>query len=259
MTTNTNQMPNFYEVLGLQHDASVETITSAFHELQSAYVTKLNTVANITEKMAADQSFWSVYQAYQILRHPVWRAQYDTHLTNISADNVQSQSQYEITQEHAAVHAELLKCQDLSDRFFDLFDKLSGDNAGGSYVARCAQDRLVGAFMGIAMEGLSFTFFWNFLLRPYVLGRPAPCTSDKLGGYPASLLKAYREFSMTLMNFERYVTNADEVNTRIGASVKLFEAETDELFPGDDLINVDWISDMADELGLDDETSETDE
>ncbi|KAI0150503.1 hypothetical protein GGR57DRAFT_184893 [Xylariaceae sp. FL1272] len=158
-------MPNFYEALGLQHDASLDTIISAFHELELAYALNSITITDIAEKIASDESFYTACQAYQTLGHPVWRGQYDAHLINIRSNSpvlVQSQSRDEITEEHVALHAELLKCEDLSDRFSDLIHILANcdeDNKNHTINLTRKQSTLI--FVEMVMQYSAWIFFFG--------------------------------------------------------------------------------------------------
>jgi curved DNA-binding protein CbpA len=73
-------MGNWYEVLGTTSKADDEQIKSAFRNLAKTCHPDLN-----AGDKKAEERFKEVNQAYEVLRHPIARATYDTYLANKSS------------------------------------------------------------------------------------------------------------------------------------------------------------------------------
>src|SRR6266571_7664634 len=68
-------MENYYQVLGVPPNASQEQIKERFRFLAHAY--HPDRFASPAHKRHAEEAFKKINDAYQILSHPVRRAEYD--------------------------------------------------------------------------------------------------------------------------------------------------------------------------------------
>lgn len=77
---NNSNLHNYYEILGLQIDATKEEIKKAYRKLSLKY--HPDRVTNLNEKAAAEAKFKEISAAYQVLSDPEKRRGYDLSFKN---------------------------------------------------------------------------------------------------------------------------------------------------------------------------------
>ncbi|KAI1258375.1 hypothetical protein F5Y18DRAFT_434394 [Xylariaceae sp. FL1019] len=236
MAATTQETNDFYERLGVAHDAKADDIEAAFLLLKLKH--DLGYV-DVTDPIDSDQSFPLARQAYDVLSNPFLRQLYDMHIIENEqktcdekpsvkecADDHQCQTKDQAADTYAETHAKVLQCEDLTERI----EKLSTKD--WNYAFYSITIHTAGQAIDMEWSFRGFQESWNFymidLLREHKLGTRRECTRET-SDFCSSLLELHSEFSKGLAMFEQYMRTLEEATLTIDTIIADWETDVETL------------------------------
>ncbi len=80
--------PNYYKILEVDETASQEEIIASFRRLAEGYHPDKRSFQSTSQKQEAQEKFKLINEAYQTLKEPIKRAEYDTFLSYINWEQI---------------------------------------------------------------------------------------------------------------------------------------------------------------------------